>query len=291
MAARRRLAADGVPHAGPAAVLRRHLLPARRPVRAARLPEAARGARTRPGASDRGEVDRAGRASSSDGLGELATHGLGAAVTPVPERRGAARAAQLRGASTRRTAASAARPSSRNPMDLALLLRAWRRTGDARARDAVRATRSSGWRAGGIYDQLGGGFHRYSVDERWLVPHFEKMLYDNALLAPPVRRGAADRAGARCRRRWCAETARVRAGREMTDAGGRLLRHAGRRQRGRGGEVLRLDARRSWRRCWRRRTVAAAAMRIQRDREGNFEHGSSVLERRCRWRSSPGSGG
>ena len=37
--------------------------------------------------------------------------------------------------------------------------------------------------AGGIYDQLGGGFHRYSVDDRWLVPHFEKMLYDNALLA------------------------------------------------------------------------------------------------------------
>ncbi len=37
--------------------------------------------------------------------------------------------------------------------------------------------------AGGIYDQIGGGFHRYSVDERWLVPHFEKMLYDNALLA------------------------------------------------------------------------------------------------------------
>ena len=36
--------------------------------------------------------------------------------------------------------------------------------------------------AGGIYDHLGGGFHRYSVDERWLVPHFEKMLYDNALL-------------------------------------------------------------------------------------------------------------
>src|SRR5439155_27055229 len=36
---------------------------------------------------------------------------------------------------------------------------------------------------GGIFDQIGGGFHRYSVDERWLVPHFEKMLYDNALLA------------------------------------------------------------------------------------------------------------
>ncbi len=38
--------------------------------------------------------------------------------------------------------------------------------------------------AGGMYDLLGGGFHRYSVDERWIVPHFEKMLYDNALLAP-----------------------------------------------------------------------------------------------------------
>ncbi len=38
--------------------------------------------------------------------------------------------------------------------------------------------------AGGMYDVLGGGFHRYSVDSRWLVPHFEKMLYDNALLAP-----------------------------------------------------------------------------------------------------------
>ena len=36
---------------------------------------------------------------------------------------------------------------------------------------------------GGVYDHLGGGFHRYSVDERWEVPHFEKMLYDNALLA------------------------------------------------------------------------------------------------------------
>ena len=37
-------------------------------------------------------------------------------------------------------------------------------------------------RRGGIYDQIGGGFHRYSTDDHWLVPHFEKMLYDNALL-------------------------------------------------------------------------------------------------------------
>ncbi|HEY7397309.1 MAG TPA: hypothetical protein VH538_03330, partial [Gaiellaceae bacterium] len=42
---------------------------------------------------------------------------------------------------------------------------------------------------GGMYDLVGGGFHRYSVDERWLVPHFEKMLYDNALLAPAYLHG------------------------------------------------------------------------------------------------------
>src|SRR5438874_7354234 len=41
-----------------------------------------------------------------------------------------------------------------------------------------------GMPAGGMYDLVGGGFHRYSVDEQWLVPHFEKMLYDNALLVP-----------------------------------------------------------------------------------------------------------
>ena len=41
-----------------------------------------------------------------------------------------------------------------------------------------------GMRTGGMYDLVGGGFHRYSVDAEWLVPHFEKMLYDNALLVP-----------------------------------------------------------------------------------------------------------
>ena len=52
------------------------------------------------------------------------------------------------------------------------------------------ATRTlDGMAAGGMYDLLGGGFHRYSVDERWLVPHFEKMLYDNALLASAYLHG------------------------------------------------------------------------------------------------------
>ena len=57
------------------------------------------------------------------------------------------------------------------------------RRGDERALEMTRRTHD-GMAAGGMYDLVGGGFHRYSVDDRWLVPHFEKMLYDNALLAP-----------------------------------------------------------------------------------------------------------
>ena len=56
------------------------------------------------------------------------------------------------------------------------------RRGGERALELVTRT-LDGMAAGGMYDVIGGGFHRYSVDERWLVPHFEKMLYDNALLA------------------------------------------------------------------------------------------------------------
>ncbi|MFQ5846591.1 MAG: aldo/keto reductase [Candidatus Methylomirabilales bacterium] len=64
---------------------------------------------------------------------------------------------------------------------LSFLLRYHQRTGDAPALHMVRTTLDSMAR-GGMYDQIGGGFSRYSTDERWLVPHFEKMLYDNALL-------------------------------------------------------------------------------------------------------------
>jgi len=63
-----------------------------------------------------------------------------------------------------------------------LLLRIHRRSGDPRTLEMVTRTLDSMAR-GGIYDHLGGGFHRYSTDERWLLPHFEKMLYDQAALA------------------------------------------------------------------------------------------------------------
>jgi uncharacterized protein YyaL (SSP411 family) len=71
---------------------------------------------------------------------------------------------------------------------LEFLLRMHRRLGDEQALAMVTRT-LDGMAAGGMYDLLGGGFHRYSVDERWLVPHFEKMLYDNALLAPVYLHG------------------------------------------------------------------------------------------------------
>jgi len=67
-------------------------------------------------------------------------------------------------------------------MTLEFLLHTFYRTGNQQALDIVRHTCRK-MAEGGIYDQLGGGFHRYSTDARWLVPHFEKMLYDNAQLS------------------------------------------------------------------------------------------------------------
>ncbi|MBW2523133.1 MAG: DUF255 domain-containing protein [Deltaproteobacteria bacterium] len=68
------------------------------------------------------------------------------------------------------------------PLSLEVLLRHHRRTGEQRSLDMVTTTLDA-MAHGGIRDHLGGGFARYSTDERWLVPHFEKMLYDNAALA------------------------------------------------------------------------------------------------------------
>jgi hypothetical protein len=72
-------------------------------------------------------------------------------------------------------------PKFPQPMIYELLLRYWKRTGSSQVLDIVTLTLEK-MAHGGIYDQIGGGFSRYSVDDHWLVPHFEKMLYDNALL-------------------------------------------------------------------------------------------------------------
>lgn len=73
------------------------------------------------------------------------------------------------------------RPKFPTPHNLLFLLRYWKRTGDAYALEMVERTLER-MRRGGVYDQVGFGFHRYSTDARWFVPHFEKMLYDQALL-------------------------------------------------------------------------------------------------------------
>ena len=75
-----------------------------------------------------------------------------------------------------------AAPKFPHPIHVQFLLRRWARTG-ATSLLTMATTTLDKMASGGIYDHLGGGFHRYSVDAQWLVPHFEKMLYDNALLA------------------------------------------------------------------------------------------------------------
>lgn len=73
-------------------------------------------------------------------------------------------------------------PKFPSSMPNRLLLRYYRRTGDKKVLEIAKNTLKK-MASGGMYDHVGGGFHRYSTDARWLVPHFEKMLYDNALLA------------------------------------------------------------------------------------------------------------
>ncbi len=70
------------------------------------------------------------------------------------------------------------------------LLRAHAHSGSPDLLDQAHLTlREMAW--GGIYDQVGGGFARYSVDAEWLAPHFEKMLYDNGPAAEPLQRGVS----------------------------------------------------------------------------------------------------
>jgi uncharacterized protein len=108
-------------------------------------------------------------------------------------------------------------PKFPQPAILEMLWRAGLRSGDAHFFETVEHTLEH-MSEGGIYDHLGGGFSRYSVDERWLVPHFEKMLYDNAqlleLLALAWQRSAWPLFAARARETvgWLK--------REMTTAGG-----------------------------------------------------------------------
>ena len=98
-------------------------------------------------------------------------------------------------------------PKFPTPHNLLFLLRYWRRTADYTALAMVVYTLDKMVR-GGIFDQLGGGFHRYSTDRSWLLPHFEKMLYDQALMATAY-----------------AETFQATGSEELRDAAYRVLRY------------------------------------------------------------------
>jgi uncharacterized protein YyaL (SSP411 family) len=109
-------------------------------------------------------------------------------------------------------------PKFPTPHNLMFLLRYWRRTGDDRALLMVEKT-LQGMRRGGIYDHVGFSFHRYSTDGRWFLPHFEKMLYDQALLAMAYTEAYQATGG----REEYAQTAReimVYVLRDMTDPAG-----------------------------------------------------------------------
>jgi uncharacterized protein YyaL (SSP411 family) len=122
----------------------------------------AAGGRLVQGLIDQGRLE-AGSDNPTDSLLEAATSAIEASFDPVNGGWGRA-------------------PKFPQPMTIEFLLRRHLATGDARPLAIARRSLDA-MADGGIHDQLGGGFHRYSTDARWLVPHFEQMLYDNAQLA------------------------------------------------------------------------------------------------------------
>jgi len=89
---------------------------------------------------------------------------------------------QLRASFDRSAGGFGTAPKFPTPHKVIFLLRYWKRTGEAMALEMARQTLRH-MRQGGVYDQIGFGFHRYSTDAAWRLPHFEKMLYDQALMA------------------------------------------------------------------------------------------------------------
>ncbi|MBL8863885.1 MAG: thioredoxin domain-containing protein [Planctomycetes bacterium] len=169
-------------------------------------------------------------------------------------------------------------PKFPHAIDLRLLLRHALRTGDAAARHAALLSLQR-MAEGGIHDQLGGGFHRYSVDERWLVPHFEKMLYDNALLVPAYLEAwlvTGDARHAEVARRACDWALR-----EMRTPDGGFASSQDADSEGEEGRFFVWDLRELEAELGPKLAHEAAEW-FGVTVEGNFEHGKSVL-----WRHEP----
>ncbi|QSQ23574.1 thioredoxin domain-containing protein [Pyxidicoccus parkwayensis] len=209
-----------------------------------------------------------------EGLGELAAYGLDAAAGAVSAGDVVAMGKYMAQQVDPVHGGFGGAPKFPNPMNLALMLRAWRRGAGAALKDGVFRTLER-MALGGIYDQLGGGFHRYSVDERWLVPHFEKMLYDNAQLLHLYAQ--AQQVEPRPLWRKVVEETVEYVRREMTDAGGAFYAAQDADSEGEEGKFF----------VWRPEQLQAALPESQSELvlrhfrvtpPGNFEHGATVLE-------------
>jgi uncharacterized protein YyaL (SSP411 family) len=220
-----------------------------------------------------GEVQRQARLFE-EGLGERASYGLDAAPGVLSAEDVVAIARSMVQQVDPVHGGFGGAPKFPNPMNLALMLRGWRRGGGAALKDGVFRTLER-MALGGIYDQLGGGFHRYSVDERWLVPHFEKMLYDNAQLLHLYAQ--AQQVEPRPLWRKVVEETVEYVRREMTDAGGGFYAAQDADSEGEEGKFF----------VWRPEQLQAALPESQSELvlrhfrvtpAGNFEHGTTVLE-------------
>ncbi len=218
------------------------------------------------------------RAELETSAGEILAHLEAGAAAAIPGGRpgpalldGAVRL--LRGQFDSREGGFGGAPKFPPAMRLELLVRQWLRTGEPTAREMVEKTLAK-MAAGGMYDQVGGGFHRYSVDAQWLVPHFEKMLYDNAMLARVyliAHRAFGEPDFARVARETLDYLLR-----EMAPAGGGFFAAEDADSGGEEGTFY----------VWNPASLAAAvgkeaaplvAARFGVTERGNFEHGQTVL--------------
>ncbi|MBU8896178.1 thioredoxin domain-containing protein [Corallococcus sp. M34] len=208
------------------------------------------------------------------GLGELATYGLDAAPGTFTVADVVSLGQRMAQDVDPVNGGFGGAPKFPNPMNVALLLRAWRRGGGDALKAAVMRTLER-MALGGIYDQLGGGFHRYSVDDRWLVPHFEKMLYDNAQLLHLY--AEAQQVEPRPLWRKVVEETVEYVRREMTDAGGGFYATQDADSEGEEGRFF----------VWTPEQVnallppeqaALVSRHLGVTPRGNFEHGTTVLE-------------